>query len=62
MNGAHVSQIVQHEHLIESATPYALRAPVAEACASFSFWAHSSQQTSIALPPIVTLIAFSSSL
>src|ERR1700687_6135128 len=33
----------------------------AEACASFSFRAQSSQQTSTVLPPIVTLIALASS-
>src|SRR5216683_1428599 len=34
----------------------------AEACASFSFAAHSSQHTSTVLPPIVTSIEFASSL
>jgi hypothetical protein len=33
----------------------------AEACASFSFCAQSSQQTSTVLPPIVTLMEFASS-
>jgi hypothetical protein len=36
-------------------------AAVAETCASISFCEHSSQQTSTVLPPIVTLMAFSSS-
>jgi hypothetical protein len=36
------------------------RALAAAACASFNFCAHSSQQTSTVLPPIVTAIAFSS--
>src|SRR5882757_8545443 len=35
--------------------------PVAEACASRSFCAHSSQHTSTVLPPIVTLTEFASS-
>src|SRR6266478_5314440 len=35
---------------------------IADACASFSFSAHSSQHTSTVLPPIVTLIEFASSL
>jgi hypothetical protein len=35
-------------------------ARVAEAFASLSFTAHSSQQTSTTCPPIVTLIAFAS--
>src|SRR5215470_7798201 len=34
----------------------------AEACASFSFTAHSSQHTSTVLPPILTLKGFASSL
>jgi hypothetical protein len=37
-------------------------AAVAETCASLSFCAHSSQQTSTVLPPIWTLTAFASSL
>ena len=39
-----------------------LTAAVAEKCASFSFREHSSQQTSTVLPPILTLMGFSSSL
>src|SRR5215470_9809730 len=36
--------------------------PAVEACASLSFCEHSSQHTSTALPPILTVIAFPSSL
>src|SRR5271167_3821734 len=39
-----------------------LLAAVAETCASLSFCAHSSQQTSTVLPPILTSIGFASSL
>src|SRR6266478_3483729 len=35
---------------------------IAETCASFSFCAHSSQHTSTVLPPILTLMGFTSSL
>src|SRR5258708_39774326 len=43
-------------------TVYSLVAAVVEACASFSLCAHSWQQTSTVLPPIVTLKEFESSL
>jgi hypothetical protein len=38
-----------------------LLVPVAETCASFNFFEHSSQQTSTVVPPILTLIGFASS-
>jgi hypothetical protein len=47
---------------IASAHRVTLLEAVAEACASFSFCAQSSQHTSTVLPPIVTLIALESSL
>jgi len=44
------------------AIDYLFLEAVAEECASRSFVAHSSQQTSTVLPPILTLMEFPSSL
>ena len=57
--------VIAHGFIVSRAQPLlgsALFAAVAETCVSFSFCAHSSQQTSTVLPPILTLMGFASNL